>query len=890
MRYVSSQTDQPVRFVGLSTALANASDVAAWLGIGKIGLFNFKPAVRPVPCSVHIQGFPQKHYCPRMNAMNKPVFEALLTHASPDLSAEDMQTPPEILNGVYSTCTFSSSFSSSSSSSSSFSSSFSSASSSAGPRRFSPIALRPSLVFVSSRRQTRRTAQELVSLLHTRHEHATDLFLDVRPEEADEFSQTVESVQDASLRTTLHHGVAIHHAGLSPHDRAVSARLFEKGFVRVLVATATLAWGMNLPARLVVVKGTEYYDAETNRYKDFPITDLLQMIGRAGRPQFDSQAVAVIFCHEPKKNFYKRFLYQPFPVESCLLNVLAEHLNAEIVGGTIQTKQQAIEYLTWTYFFRRLTSNPSYYDPSLMIQDFTSSFASRGDRLQASAVRQRRAAIAAFVDKAVCEALDELLEASALRLRFPTAEEKSQAVTGGDATQADAVTRRLRHSADADEQDGEQDEEERGQEARAIRAELSALSEEKKPARRGRGRKTCEGRDIFEEEDDGPTSLEPVLESTPLGRIACVNYISPKSAKMLSDALRPAQAEDENRRLSFVDIVKLLADVPEYKQMPVRHNEDNLNADFSAICPYPIDASTVNSPHTKTFLLFQAQMFQLPVPIADYNTDLKSALDNAMRILQAMLDICTEEAQLRYALDVILLFQCLIQATHPARSSLRALKHLRSAEPSRLRRLSCLGIHSLPFLVEHKCPAAVLLKAGFTDKHTHEICEELKKFPRLRVSTRLFVKEAEGASDDEAVFEHSPPQPLRQGDGREGETLVHTVRPGADLHLEVSLKYSNLPPQVAFTPNFHKQKTAGWFLLLGDADEDVDELIALRRVHLHSGKTQASFEFSAPDVGGASFLLTLFVCSDTYFGLDQEIELCIRTEATGDIDEAPREI
>ncbi|KFG64239.1 activating signal cointegrator 1 complex subunit 3 [Toxoplasma gondii RUB] len=327
---------------------------------------------------------------------------------------------------------------------------------------------------------------------------------------------------------------------------------------------------MNLPARLVVVKGTEYYDAETNRYKDFPITDLLQMIGRAGRPQFDSQAVAVIFCHEPKKNFYKRFLYQPFPVESCLLNVLAEHLNAEIVGGTIQTKQQAIEYLTWTYFFRRLTSNPSYYDPSLMIQDFTSSFASRGDRLQASAVRQRRAAIAAFVDKAVCEALDELLEASALRLRFPTAEEKSQAVTGGDATQADAVTRRLRHSADADEQDGEQDEEERGQEARAIRAELSALSEEKKPARRGRGRKTCEGRDIFEEEDDGPTSLEPVLESTPLGRIACVNYISPKSAKMLSDALRPARAEEENRRLSFVDIVKLLADVPEYKQMPVR--------------------------------------------------------------------------------------------------------------------------------------------------------------------------------------------------------------------------------------------------------------------------------------------------------------------------------
>lgn len=56
MRYVSSQVDAPIRLVGLSTALANASDVAAWLGIGKVGLFNFKPAVRPVPCTVHIQG------------------------------------------------------------------------------------------------------------------------------------------------------------------------------------------------------------------------------------------------------------------------------------------------------------------------------------------------------------------------------------------------------------------------------------------------------------------------------------------------------------------------------------------------------------------------------------------------------------------------------------------------------------------------------------------------------------------------------------------------------------------------------------------------------------------------------------------------------------------
>src|SRR6185312_14332587 len=65
--------------------------------------------------------------------------------------------------------------------------------------------------------------------------------------------------------------------------------------------------------------------------------------------------------HEPKKNFYKKFLYEPFPVESSLAKVLHDHINAEVVAGTISSKQDAIDYLTWTYFFRRLMMNPTYY-------------------------------------------------------------------------------------------------------------------------------------------------------------------------------------------------------------------------------------------------------------------------------------------------------------------------------------------------------------------------------------------------------------------------------------------------------------------------------------------------------------------------------------------------
>lgn len=61
----------------------------------------------------------------------------------------------------------------------------------------------------------------------------------------------------------------------------------------------------------------EYFDPKTHRYVDFPVTDVLQMMGRAGRPQFDTEGVAVIMVEQEKKNFYKKFVYEPFPVERC---------------------------------------------------------------------------------------------------------------------------------------------------------------------------------------------------------------------------------------------------------------------------------------------------------------------------------------------------------------------------------------------------------------------------------------------------------------------------------------------------------------------------------------------------------------------------------------------
>ncbi|XP_006865917.1 PREDICTED: activating signal cointegrator 1 complex subunit 3-like [Chrysochloris asiatica] len=311
--FISSHTEKSVRIVGLSTALANARDLADWLNINQMGLFNFRPSVRPVPLEVHIQGFPGQHYCPRMASMNKPAFQAIRSH--------------------------------------------------------SPA--KPVLIFVSSRRQTRLTALELIAFLATEEEPKQWLNMD-----ESEMDNIIGTVRDSNLKLTLAFGIGMHHAGLHERDRKTVEELFVHCKIQVLIATSTLAWGVNFPAHLVIVKGTEYYDGKTRRYVDFPITDVLQMMGRAGRPQFDDQGKAVILVHDIKKDFYKKFLYEPFPVESSLLEVLADHLNAEIAGGTITSKQDAMDYITWTYFFRRLVMNPSYYNLDDVSHDSVNKFLS----------------------------------------------------------------------------------------------------------------------------------------------------------------------------------------------------------------------------------------------------------------------------------------------------------------------------------------------------------------------------------------------------------------------------------------------------------------------------------------------------------------------------------
>jgi activating signal cointegrator complex subunit 3 len=85
------------------------------------------------------------------------------------------------------------------------------------------------------------------------------------------------------------------------------------------------------------------------------------MIGKAGRPGLDESGCSCVYLQEEKKNFFQKFLYEPFPVESSLQDNLTDYLNTEIAQGSAKTIAHIVDSLKWTYFFRRLTKNPTYY-------------------------------------------------------------------------------------------------------------------------------------------------------------------------------------------------------------------------------------------------------------------------------------------------------------------------------------------------------------------------------------------------------------------------------------------------------------------------------------------------------------------------------------------------
>jgi replicative superfamily II helicase len=210
------------------------------------------------------------------------------------------------------------------------------------------------LVFVSSRQDAVRAAAKARDELAER-----DVPIGARGDY--DFHNDAKELGNESLRKGAPDGVGFHHAGLAKEDRDRVEAWFKSGKIQLLFSTSTLAWGVNLPARCVVIRDTKHHDPLEGEVDVSPL-DVLQMLGRAGRPGYDDVGYGWVVCDHADADRYRRLLRDGKEIESRLAEDLDSHLNAEIAMGTIDDLDDVVSWLRTTFYYVRAESNPEAYD------------------------------------------------------------------------------------------------------------------------------------------------------------------------------------------------------------------------------------------------------------------------------------------------------------------------------------------------------------------------------------------------------------------------------------------------------------------------------------------------------------------------------------------------
>jgi len=149
-------------------------------------------------------------------------------------------------------------------------------------------------------------------------------------------------------------GTAFHHAGLGGTHRRLIENAFREGRIKVLTATPTLAFGVNLPARMVIIHDYRRYEPG---YGYYPITVLeyKQMAGRAGRPRYDKTGEAILISKTEDERDYLMESYvlaQPERIWSKLAveRILRGHVLATIASDFAHTEQGIYDFFGKTFY------------------------------------------------------------------------------------------------------------------------------------------------------------------------------------------------------------------------------------------------------------------------------------------------------------------------------------------------------------------------------------------------------------------------------------------------------------------------------------------------------------------------------------------------------------
>lgn len=306
LRQVES-SQSVIRIVGLSATLPNYLDVADFLNVSRYkGLFFFDSSFRPVPLEQHFIGVRGKPGSVR----SKTNLDRVTYEKVSDLVRQGHQV----------------------------------------------------MVFVHARKETVKAAQALKDAA-TIDGTLEDYNCEEHPQWTF-FRRSIGDSRNKEMKQLFDLGFGIHHAGMLRSDRNMMERMFEARAIKVLCCTSTLAWGVNLPAHAVVIKGTQLYDSAKGSFVDLSVLDVLQVFGRAGRPGFETSGEGYICTTEDKLVHYLDAVTSQNPIESRFISGIENALNAEIALGTVTNADEGVRWLGYTYLYVRMRKNPFLYGMS----------------------------------------------------------------------------------------------------------------------------------------------------------------------------------------------------------------------------------------------------------------------------------------------------------------------------------------------------------------------------------------------------------------------------------------------------------------------------------------------------------------------------------------------
>ena len=210
------------------------------------------------------------------------------------------------------------------------------------------------LVFVSTRRGAEAQARRIASVVKNRLSGENSATLGAYVEKIKGGGEEKTHIDD-SLGKLIGYGVCYHHAGLSNRQRKIIEEAFKSRNLKVLVATPTLAAGINLPAKRVIIRDLSRWDGDYHSNQPLPVLEIQQMLGRAGRPTYDDSGEGVLVAKDRKRGLKATEIYFDGETEPVISRLGSEaalriHLLSVIASELASTREELDEFLKTTLF------------------------------------------------------------------------------------------------------------------------------------------------------------------------------------------------------------------------------------------------------------------------------------------------------------------------------------------------------------------------------------------------------------------------------------------------------------------------------------------------------------------------------------------------------------